>query len=599
MIKLLGHRGPDESKTLLAQPFVGLGHCRLKVIDLTPEAGQPMASEDSPVWLCYNGEVYNFKELRAELETQGFTFRSRCDTEVILRAYQAWGVSAIRRLDGMFALALWDGLRQELLLARDRTGKKPLFYWTNGDCFAFASEIKALFAHPHVPKQLEEQNLPYLLAFGYPPPGQTCFKEIRQLEPGNLLVFRLGGGVIREERYWALPPERESALPLPEAKQQLRDLLTEAVRKRLVADVPLGAFLSGGIDSTIVVGLMARLGASKPKTFSIGFEGDPSFNETAYAACAAERFRTDHTVFTVKPDSFDLLTDLVRHHDQPFGDSSAIPTFLLSKLTRSHVTVALNGDGGDELFAGYQRFGALLASDRLPPMARRAAGGLSRLLPVPSRSRNPLSRAKRFLETAGGSRAQRYYAWTTYLPQPDRFLLKDLPGSDLLLDYRNFLEDPWGGSLLDRVLRLNFSRYLPCDLHVKMDRCSMAHGLETRSPFLDTALVEWAFRLPGCFKWRGFTSKWILKETFDDLLPPLIRRRSKMGFGVPLGAWFRKSLRQPLADHLCAANARMRRYLDPGPIRRMVEDHWSGRQDFSNPLWLLLTFEVWLTLFEL
>ncbi len=602
MAALLRHRGPDEFGTALPSRGVGLSHCRLRVIDLSALARQPMTNASQTLWVCFNGEIYNFRELREELEAKGFSFRSHSDTEVILRAYEFWGKEAIARLDGMFALSLWDGKTQELILARDRTGKKPLFYWTNGACLAFASEIKALFAHPHVPRRVCEGNLPHLLAFGYPPTGETCYDQIRQLSPATLLVYSAQKKALECRRYWQLPGQQERPLPpLKQARGELRELLTQAVRRRLMADVPLGAFLSGGIDSTIVVGLMAQLMPSeRVKTFSIGFEGEPDFDETAYAQVAARRFGTDHTEFIVKQKNFDILDKLVWHHDQPFGDSSAIPTYLLAQLTRSQVTVALNGDGGDELFAGYPRFWALAAAARIPPFLQKVAKRLVEGLPGSTHPKAKVQRLKRFLKGAYLPLSERYLHWTSYVPHPEELLRVPGEGTDLLWVYRRFLEGPrTNGMILNRVLELNFHEYLANDLHVKMDRCSMAHGLEARSPFLDTALIEWAFRLPSPYKYRAGTSKWILKQAFRDLLPDPILRRGKMGFGVPLGSWFRKGLRQPLCDHLCLPKARLYRYLDQAQVRRMVEEHLSGRQDLSNPLWLLLTFEVWLKLFDL
>ncbi len=586
MLQLLKHRGPDELRVSSPKSNVGLAHARLRVIDLSQAASQPMSNEEQSVWLLYNGEIYNFRELRAELESKGIAFRSRSDTEVILRCYEAWGPEAVRRLDGMFALALWDGRRNELLLARDRAGKKPLFYWTDGRCLVFGSEIKALLAHSHVPREVNESALPFLLAFGYPPTGQTCYRGIRQMPPASFALFSNQNTDPTPRLYWDLrsAPSRKTQ-SFESAVAECRRLVTAAVQKRLIADVPLGAFLSGGVDSTIIVGLMTQLNPGRPvKTFSIGFEGDPRFNETRYARIAAEKFHSDHTVFTVTPHSFDLIEKLVWHYDQPFGDSSALPTYLLAQLTREHVTVAVSGDGGDECFAGYLRFCAALWSERLPQPVRVLAGKLLGGLPA-GNSRAPLARIKRFAAESSLPPLERYLRWIAYLRDPSRELS---PWMSEIWDRSK------GQTLLSRLLDLNFREYLPNDLLVKADRCSMAHGLETRSPFLDTALLEFAVGLPDRFKISGGQTKFLLKRCFGDLLPKPIQRRGKMGFGVPLGTWFRGQWRAPLRDLLESPQARIGRYLEKERVSRLIRRHLQGQSDEGQPLWLLLTLEIWL-----
>lgn len=588
MASLLHHRGPDEHGTAQPAPWVGLCHTRLKVIDLSPAARQPMTGVEC--WLCFNGEIYNFRELREELTKLGHSFKSRSDTEVILRAYEAWGSEAFARLDGMFAIALWDHRKRELFLARDRTGKKPLYYRTDGRCLCFGSEIKALRVHPHAQTQVNEGVFPYLLALGYPPAGESCYREIRQLLPATWVRFREGHEP--ESRvYWTLPPEGPAKnRPVGQAAQELRDLLGRAVQRRLVSDVPLGAFLSGGLDSTLVAALLSKQAAQPVKTFSIGFEGDPRFNETPYARLAAEKLKTDHTEFVVRPQPFDLLEKIVWHLDQPFGDSSVVPTYLLCQLTRSKVTVALNGDGGDELFAGYDRFQAALLSERIPFPLRALGGRIARGLPPGAHSRSRLGRFRRFLEPGAEPLGFRFLRWNCFFFEPEK-LLAGRAGEPL----RGPALKPGNRSgLLDQLLRFNFREYLPNDLHVKMDRCSMAHGLETRSPFLDTALIEWAFRLPDSLKLRGGTGKWILRETARDLVPRAILQRKKMGFGVPLDAWFRGRWKDPLRDALDSPDSRIRRYFRPEAVRRIIQSHLEGKAEAGQRLWLLLTFEFWL-----
>ena len=596
MARLLRHRGPDHQAVALPSDGVGLSHARLSVIDLSPAAAQPMSNESKTIWVCFNGEIYNFQELRRELEAGGACFRSRSDTEVILRAYERWGKEAFRRLDGMFAIALWDSQSRTLLLVRDRAGKKPLHYWTDGCCAVFASEMKALFAHAHVPRRVREPALGHLLALGYPPPGETCYAGIRQVPPASISIFREGMSDPSVSIYWTLSAEKSPALNAAEVSEQLRHLLSEAVKRRLIADVPLGVFLSGGIDSTVVVGLMRRLNPSGSiKTFSIGFEGDPLFNEVPYARTAAQAFQTDHTVFTVGPQSFDLLERLVRHYDQPFADSSALPTTILSGLTRTQVTVALTGDGGDELFAGYDRFQAALAAERIPVELRRAGRLLFSMLPRGSASRGTWTRIQRFVQAAEKPLEQRYFLWMCLFQDPAR-ILRDSSAGVIPENNGAWRRAPSmpGASALDRLLLLNFHDYLPNDLLVKTDRCSMAHGLECRSPFLDTALTEWAFQLPDVFKVRAGQGKWVLRHAFRDLLPTEIQRRKKMGFGVPLGRWFREQWRTPLRDHLENPAARIWRYVRQEPVQRIVRDHLEGKTDAGHALWLLLTFEVWL-----
>ncbi len=604
MARHLAHRGPDVLQTSRSEPWVGLGHTRLRVIDVSDAAHQPMTNDARTIWLVYNGEVYNFIELRETLTSAGFRFRSSSDTEVVLRAYELWGEESIQRLDGMFALAIWDGRAQKLLLARDRVGKKPLFYWTDGRCLAFGSEIKALLAHGHVPCGVDESQLPFLLAFGHPEVGRSCYRGIHELPPATFVAVQAGDASPVPKRYWAVrfapagPPPTAA-----EARGRLRELLRGAVRRRLISDVPLGALLSGGIDSTIVVGLMRELlGQDQIRTFSIGFADDPQFDETRYARAAAERFGTEHTVFTVTAQSFELLERLVWHYDQPFGDSSAIPTYLLAQLTKGHVTVALSGDGGDELFAGYTRFLAACWAERLPAWVWASAAGVMRSVPA-QRERSAVGRLKRLLEGAGLPLPERYLSWIAYIRDPWDWLQQDGFAREGGLTSLTPAMAAWwdqteGTSTLSRLLHLNFMDYLPGDLLVKTDRCSMAHGLEVRSPFLDTALIEYVAALPDHMKSRLWRTKTLLREACRDVLPAVIRRRGKMGFGVPLGRWFRSAWRAPLQDYLSGGQARIARYLRGERIDELVRRHLQGLEDAGGRLWLLLTLEVWLRQIE-
>jgi asparagine synthase (glutamine-hydrolysing) len=608
MAEALHHRGPEATRVFLspapgaaptAGAAVGLGHTRLKIIDLSDAANHPLANEDGTIWVMLNGEIYNFLELRDELKAAGHQFRTEGDAEVIVHLYEEMGARCVERLDGMFGFAVWDEPRRRLFLARDRTGKKPLFYHRGPAFFAFGSEIKSLLAHEGIPADVSLRALPPFFLYGYVPNPATLYEGIAQVPPGHSLTVE-SGGEMRLRQYWDWTfPERPLEIGTGEAAGRLRELLTAAVKRRLIADVPLGVFLSGGLDSSIVVALMAGLTRQPVKTFSIGFADDSSFDETRYAKLVARRYGTTHSEFIVEPGAFDLLERLVHVYDGPFGDSSGIPTYILSELTRRHVTVALNGDGGDELFAGYPRFvGGVLAA-RLPRTAFRLGRAATAWLPAVGGPRHPLRRAARFFQDADMTWLERFSGWISFFHRDLQDLIlpsvaPDLGGFDRLAYFRPYLEAVRGRSPLSQLLYLNVKTYLADDLHVKMDRASMAHALETRSPFLDRALMEYVAALPDRFKLRGRTTKWLMREAFRDVLPGEILTRSKMGFGVPLATWFRGALREPLQSLLLEPTARLRRYLDGEHVRRLVEAHLSGRANVEHELWLLLTFEVWL-----
>jgi asparagine synthase (glutamine-hydrolysing) len=598
------HRGPD-SDGLYVSPNgrAGLGFRRLRIIDLTPNASQPMPNEDGSVRLIFNGEIYNFRELRKDLVARGHRFRSQSDSEVIVHLYEEKGADCIADLEGMFALAIWDERAGTLLLARDRAGKKPLFCYRSDRLFAFASEMKSFFAHPDVAIEPDPEVVPYYFVYGYVPTPATFYKRVSQLEPGTLMTVDAGGRT-DVRRYWQLryPPAAEvRAVDRRDAVARVRDLLTRAVERRLVSDVPLGAFLSGGIDSTIVVGLMSRLMAEPVKTFSIGFEGDPAYDETAYARIVADRFKTDHTEFRVSPSSIDLVEKLIWHHDGPFGDSSAVPTYIVSRLTREKVTVVLTGDGGDELFAGYLRFYAAVLSERIPHAIGRSADALLSHVPAPASDRHWLARLQRFFHSMNMPLYDRMTRWNAlFFEDLERLLRPDfvaaLPPIDRLRYISSELGLMDGRSTLSKVLHANYTSYLPDDLLVKADRCTMANSLEARSPFLDRALVEYAAALPDDLKLRGRQTKVILREAFADLLPPAVQRRGKMGFGVPLDAWFRGELRDYMRDLLLAPDARYRDMLSATFVESLVTRHLSGDATFGHQLWSLLCFEQWLRL---
>jgi asparagine synthase (glutamine-hydrolysing) len=600
----LVHRGPDSDGVYVGGGgHAGLGFRRLRIIDLTPNASQPMANEDGSVQVVFNGEIYNFRELREGLVARGHVFRSQSDTETIVHLYEEKGPDCIPDLDGMFAIAIWDERGRRLTLARDRAGKKPLFYYRSSRLMAFASEMKAFFVHPDIPMEIDPQAVPYYFIHGYVPGPDTFYREVQQLEPGTLMTVDADGRTA-SRRYWRIEFPRASEIrPVGarDAAAGLREHLTRAVERRLVSDVPLGAFLSGGVDSTIVVGLMSRLTPSRVKTFSIGFEGDAAYDETSYARMAATRFDTEHTEFRVPPTAVDLIDTLVWHHDGPFGDSSAVPTYIVSRMARSHVTVALTGDGGDELFAGYRRFWAAVQSERLPRWAAAAGQAVVSALPAPAHERHWLAEIQRFFRAMRVPLDERITMWNALfftdlrdLLRPD--LVSTLRPIDRLHYLRADLARMEGRSTLSRLLHGNFTSYLADDLLVKTDRCTMANALEARSPFLDRQLVEYAAALPDRFKLDGRRGKALLRDTFADLLPPEIERRAKMGFGVPLGTWFRGHLREYMRDTLLAPDARYRELLSGTFVEDVVRRHLAGHANLGPQLWSLMCFERWLQL---
>jgi asparagine synthase (glutamine-hydrolysing) len=595
----LEHRGPDDQGLYVSPDGrAGLGFRRLRIIDLSPTANQPMANEDGSVRVVFNGEIYNYQELRRDLAARGHHLRSQSDTETIVHLYEERGDAFVEALDGMFAIAIWDERRRRLVLARDRAGKKPLYFYRDARRVLFGSEIKALFAHPAVPADIDPRAVPAYLLTGYVPHPATFYRGVEQVDPAHEIAIDVDGS-LSSRRYWRLEFPRDGEAPAVSretARARVRELTTEAVRRRLVSDVPLGAFLSAGIDSTIVVGLMTRLTGAPVRTFTIGFEGDAAYDETGPARGVAERVGAEHTEFRVRPSAVDLVDRLIWHHDGPFGDSSAIPTYLVSELTRRHVTVVLTGDGGDELFAGYLRFRAGLAAERLPPLASAALDRLLGVLPEPANERHPFARARRFARFAHLPLLERVARWNSLFPGDLTELLAPevAAAADPLDPLSGDLDRIRQGSRLSQMLAVNFASYLPDDLLVKTDRCTMANSLEARAPFLDTALAEYAASLPDRFKLDGGVTKAILREAFSDLVPSEIQRRPKTGFGVPLDAWFRGELRDYVRDTLLAPDAASRTWLRPQAVVRLVEDHLAGRANHGQRLWALVCFERWL-----
>jgi asparagine synthase (glutamine-hydrolysing) len=596
----LDHRGPD-ARGSFRKTRATISQNRLAIIDLVT-GDPPITNEDRSVSVVLNGEIYNYRELSDELRREGHEFNSRGDTEVIAHlAEERSAVDVARALKGMFAFAVWDERRERLVLGRDRVGKKPLYYWHGGGRLVFGSEIKALLADPSVPRRMDPGAIPAYLTFGYVPTPRTFYEGIRSVPPGHVLTFEPGGEP-RLERYWEPPLVAGNGVgrldrSLPDAAREVRGLLREAVERRLISDVPLGAFLSGGIDSSAVVGLMTELMDQPVETFTIGFDDRDGFDERPFASVVAKRHATNHHEFVVHPDAVDLVEKLVWHHDQPFGDSSAIPTYLLSEVTSQHVTVALSGDGGDELFAGYERFAAGLAARRyasLPGPVRGALGGALGLLP-PAAVGGKAQRAQRFAGVAARGLPDAYRCWISFVSEEDRNSLLNGNRDDWGLDdYRAHWQASEGAHTLDRLLDLNLRTYLLDDLLVKADRMSMAHGLEVRSPFLDAELIAYTTRLPPRLKARGLSLKRVLKAAVEDLLPPDILKRGKRGFGVPLDRWFREDLSSYVDGTLGAPDAHVRKHLAPEAVDRLLAEHRSGARNHGHALWTLLTLEVFL-----
>ena len=604
MIEAQAHRGPD-AWGVWSDERCALGHRRLSIIDLSEAGRQPMSNADGSLLITFNGEIYNFQQLRRELESLGYKFRTRTDTEAIIYAYDRWGVACLSKLRGMFAFGIWDRARRRLFLARDRVGKKPLFYARFGARFLFASELQGILADKDVPREVEPRAIDAYLSYGYIPAPLTAFKGVYKLPPAHYLTLDLERDGFEKraiERYWSLDYEPKLQIKEEEACEVLREKLTEAVRLRMISDVPLGAFLSGGIDSSIVVGLMASVSGSKVKTFSIGFN-EAAYDETAHARRIAEKWETDHHEFIVEPDALSILPKLVRHYGEPYADSSAIPTYYVAQMTRRSVTVALNGDGGDESFAGYERYLANYLAERMRaiPGVAMAARALGRVIPDSINPKSRVRQARRFLTVASRPMAERYPRWLKMFQDEakPRLYSREFSGQlnghadESVRSLFSGLPQPHPLHPVDISMAVDVSSYLPYDLLVKVDITSMANSLEARSPFLDHEVMEFAARLPVEIKFRGGRLKSLLKRAFADLLPPENVNRRKMGFGVPVGQWFRGPMRELLRDALLSSQSIKRGYFREPEVRRLVEEHQERRADNSFQLWNLLLLELW------
>ncbi len=595
MTSVQAHRGPDGEAVVCRGP-VGLGHRRLAIIDLNT-GDQPMANEDGSIWIVFNGEIYNFHELRRELEARGARFRTVSDTEVILKAYEADGPACVERLRGMFAFAILDERQRRLLLARDRAGIKPLVYAWDGRRLLFGSEIKAILQDPRVDRDLDQEALGDYLTYHYVPAPRTIFRAVRKLPPASTLLLPLDGGEPVISEYWRLRFAPDRHVTESEWIERLRTHLADAVRSHMVSDVPIGAFLSGGVDSSTVVALMAQASAAPIRTFSIGFD-EADFDELRFARQVATRYGTDHYELVVKPSALEVLPKLAWHFDEPFADSSAIPTYYVSKITREHVTVALSGDGGDENFAGYRRYARAVA---LHERLDRGAAVLLRPLFRAAASALPVGApGQAYAGLLGAGPIDRYRRLIAY---QRRETLRRLLSDDLSALARSAASADTFARLAarsgapDYVTALQYvdvHTYLPGDILTKVDLTSMAVSLESRVPLLDHKLMEFVATIPSSLKLRNGTGKYLLKRAMATSLPVEILTRRKMGFGVPLGAWFRGELRDMTRDVLLSPAARQRGLFRIAEVEALLRTHDAGRRDCSARLWALVCFELWM-----
>ena len=599
----IAHRGPDDRGTYAGEGpdgVVDLGFVRLAIIDLSPAGHQPMSNEDSTVWLVFNGEIYNFQELRTELESLGHRFRSHTDSETIVHAYEQYGDAFVERLCGMFAIAIWDARANRLVLARDRLGIKPLYYSTEGGGFSFCSEIKGILALG-ASRELDAISLASYLHLLYVPPPRTIFRAVKALPPGHLLVWERGA--TRVEKYWDLvqaPQHRDYESTV----EELRSLLDTVVKQHLLSDVPLGAFLSGGLDSSTLVALMARSSSQPVRTYCMTFrDNEGLYDEREYARIVADHFGTVHTEIPVKPDLANDLPAMVRHFDEPFGNPTALLVYLLSKETRKHVTVALSGDGGDEAFLGYPRYqGSWLASRYrlVPGMVRRLlADRVAPMIRESSTGDHRWRRMREFMAAGAKPLPAMYEDWIGY------FGMDEIAG---MLGERDFDETARvipglfaqapGGGFVDRANYVDLKSFLPNNLLRYGDSMSMAHALEIRVPYCDHRVIELMAGVSADQKMRRLECKRLFKDAVRPWLPPQILSRKKLGFNPPMGMWLNRELRPMVDEQLDPVRLRQQGYFDPAPIKRMIDAHRAGRRDYSLHIWSLLVFQTWMDLYQ-
>ena len=596
------HRGPDEG-SLHIEPGLGFGHRRLSIIDVST-GQQPLFNEDGSVVVVFNGEIYNYQELIPELQALGHVFRTRSDTEVIVHAWESWGEACVSRFRGMFAFALWDRNRDTLFLARDRLAVKPMYYAVLDDgCLVFGSELKSLLAHGGLRRDIDPQAVEQYFALGYVAEPRSIFLQAKKLQAGHTLTWQRGQAAATPVEYWDVRFTLNNKISEAEACVELNERLRESVRLRMISEVPLGAFLSGGVDSSAVVAAMAAISNEPVNTCSIAFD-DPAFNESAFAQTVADRYQTKHSVETVRSDDFDLIDTLARLYDEPYADSSAIPTYRVCQLARKHVTVALSGDGGDETFGGYRRYRLHLMEERmrsaLPQAVRRPLFGLlGKLYPKADWAPRVL-RAKTTFEGIARSAVEAYFHSVSILRAPMRAQLFSPRFKSALAGYnaqevfdhhaaRADTADP-----LALIQYLDLKTYLVGDINTKVDRASMAHSLEVREPLMDHELVEWMASLPSSLKIRGQEGKYLLKKAMEPHLPNAVLYRPKMGFSVPLARWFRGPLRERVRESVLGPRLAATGWFNATYLKELVDQHQSGARDHSAPLWTLLMFEAFL-----
>jgi asparagine synthase (glutamine-hydrolysing) len=596
------HRGPDELGLHL-EPGVAFGHRRLSVIDVST-GQQPLFNEDKSVVIVFNGEIYNYQELVPELKALGHQFHTRSDTEVIIHAWEAWGEACVHRLRGMFAFSLWDRNQQTLFMARDRLGVKPMHYALLGDgTFIFGSELKVITAHPAFERTIDPLAVEEYFALGYVADPRCIYMGAHKLAPGHTLTLRHGQPVPAPKPYWDVHFTLDNRISARDAQAELLERMQESVRLRMIAEVPLGAFLSGGVDSSAVVATMAGLTSTPVRTCAIGFDV-PEFNESAFAQMVADRYHTDHRLEVVKSDDFDLIDTLAWHYDEPYADSSAIPTYRVCKMARKHVTVALSGDGGDESFGGYRRYRLHLAEEKarqaLPLGLRRPLfGALGRLYPKADWAPR-MFRAKTTFQALAMDGAQAYQHSMSILRADERAALYShsfksaLGGYSALEVFRHHAQKAGTDDPLALIQYLDYKTWLVGDINTKVDRASMAHSLEVREPLMDHQLVEWLATLPTSHKIQGQEGKYLLKKAFEPKLPHDVLYRPKMGFSVPLAQWLRGPLAQRTRDAVLGPRMLQAGYFNPDTLKTMVAQHQSGQRDFSAPLWTLLMFDAFL-----
>lgn len=599
MCDVIKHRGPDDEGFLL-DGHVGIGMRRLSIIDLNT-GKQPISNENGSVWIVFNGEIYNHIELRHELEKKGHQFKTKTDTEAIVHAYEEWGENCVQKLNGMFGFAIWDKRKQMMFIARDRIGIKPMYYFFDGKRLIFGSELKSILKAEDIPKRVDLQALDNFLTFEYIPAPLSIFQDIKKLPAGYYLTLRNGN--IKVRNYWELNFQA-NGLDERSVQNNLKELLQDAVKIRLMSDVPLGAFLSGGIDSSTTVALMAQVMDQPVKTFSIGFE-DSTYNELEYARMIAKKFNTDHHEFIIKPDAVELTEQLIGFLDEPFGDFSIFPTYLVSKMARDYVTVVLSGDGGDELFAGYDPYIAdrLFAKyAKIPRFIRNGViAKMADIIPPTSKKKGFINRTKRFIEGAKLPEDLHHTRWMIFLQELEKEMLyaDDMKSGITENDPYKFIRHYFANSAynkndeVSRQLYVDIKTYLVDDILVKVDRMSMATSLEARVPFLDHRFVEFSATIPSSMKLKSNMTKYILKKSMEDILPHDILYRGKEGFSIPIKNWLKNELKPMLTDTLSTEKVKREGFFNPDYINRLIKEHLKGKENHSHRLWALMMFGMW------